>query len=480
MSCPTIHPVILCGGAGTRLWPASRRNLPKQFALIVDGYSLFQHAIQLVDDSGFAPPLVVTGGDQRFRVIEQMARIERSPGGVIVEPDARNTAPAVLSAALHLAATDPDALMLVLPSDHRIADSAAFRAAAQAAAPCALAGDIVTFGIEPARPETGYGYLELADPAARLSSLPQRLVRFVEKPNRARAEAMLAGGRHLWNAGIFLMSVRVVARAYQALAPLVYDAVNQAVMSAERDGHFIQLAAQSWCQSPSISIDFAIMEKSANLSVMPFAGGWSDVGDWSSVWREGDPDESGNLIEGEAAAVNCRDSLLRSEVPDQMVVGLDLDAMMVVVTPDAVLVAPQSSSQRVSEVVTQLRQKDRPEADHSRSDHRKWGWYESIAVRKGYQVKQLTVDPHEALSLQSHGHRAEHWIILAGRGRVVVDSETVDVVPGDYVFIPQGAIHQLQNTADLPLLLVEVQTGSYLGEDDIVRYPEHPLRAKAV
>ena len=478
MHIARIHPVILCGGAGTRLWPASRRNLPKQFALIVDGRSLFQHAVRLVDDDGFAAPIVVTGADQRFRVIEQLARIERNPGAVIVEPDARNTAPAILSAALHLAPEDPEAVMLVLPSDHRIADVAGFRAAAHAAVPAALAGNLVTFGIEPVRPETGYGYLELANANARLALEPQPLVRFVEKPDRATAQTMLDGGRHLWNAGMFLMSVGSVVAAYKALAPEIFAAVSGAVSASQRDGHFVALGEADWRQSPSISIDFAIMEKSANLSVMPFAGGWSDVGDWSSVWREGEPDCDGNLIEGQADAIDCRDCLLRSEVPDQMVVGLDLDAMMVVVTRDAVLVAPQSSSQRVSEVVKRLRQTDRPEADHSRRDHRRWGWYESIAVRKGYQVKQLIVDPHQSLSLQSHAHRAEHWIILSGRGRVILQEDARAVGPGDHVFIPKGAIHQLQNVGDVPMLLVEVQIGDYLGEDDIVRYAEHPLQAR--
>lgn len=478
MSDPVIHPVILCGGAGTRLWPASRRDLPKQFALIIDGYSLFQHAVRLVEGPEFAPPLVVTGQDQRYRVIEQLARIERSPAGVVVEPDSRNTAPAVLAAALHLVAQDPEGLLLAMPSDHRIANDAAFRATVIAAADRARAGDFVTFGIEPVRAETGYGYLELADPAARRQSSPQRLVRFVEKPDRVRAEAMLAGGRHLWNAGIFLLRARDLIVACQRLAPDVHDSVIRAIAASERDGPFINLASDPWQQSPSISIDYAIMEKADNLSVMPFAGGWSDVGDWSSVWREGDSDHDGNLLEGEAVGFDCRNSLLRSEVPDQMVVGLDLDAMMVVVTPDAVLVAPQASSQRVTRVVNELRLRSRPEADQSRRDHRRWGWYESIAVRRGYQVKQLTVEPHKALSLQSHAHRSEHWIILAGEGRVTLDGKTRDVGPGSYCFIPQGSVHRLHNTADLPLMMVEVQTGDYLGEDDIIRYPEQSVSAK--
>jgi mannose-1-phosphate guanylyltransferase/mannose-6-phosphate isomerase len=258
MTLAPIHPVILCGGAGTRLWPASRRNQPKQFALIIDGLSLFQHAVRLVDAADFAAPMVVTGVDQRFRVIEQLARIERTPGSIIIEPDARNTAPAVLAAALHIAQHDPDALLLVLPSDHRIADVAAFRETVVAAASRASAGDIVTFGIRPVRAETGYGYLEMMDPAARDAELPQALVRFVEKPDAVRAQAMLDGGRHLWNAGIFLMSARTLVTAYQSLAADLYDAVLDSVAEARLEAGLTLLGKRGWLKANSISIDFAI------------------------------------------------------------------------------------------------------------------------------------------------------------------------------------------------------------------------------
>lgn len=467
-----IHPLILCGGAGTRLWPSSRRAAPKQFALVVDGFSLFQHAVRLVEADGFAAPMIVTGADQRFRVLEQLARVQLAAADIIVEPEARNTAPAVLAAALRLYARDPDALMLVLPSDHRIADIAEFRAAVAAAAPRAAAGDLVTFGIHPTRPETGYGYLELADPAALGATTPQSLLRFVEKPNLGQAEAMLAGGRHLWNAGIFLVSVRGLIAAYQALAADIHTAVALSVAEAQDEQYFCNLGKRGWQQASNISIDYAIMEKAGNLAVMPFAGRWSDLGDWSSMWRDGDGDEAGNVLSGDALGFDCSDSLLRSEVPEQMVVGLDLEEMIVIATADVVMVAPRTSSQRVGHVVSQLRKMERPQANAGRHDHRPWGRYESIAVRNGFQIKQIVVEPHQALSLQSHNQRAEHWIILSGIARVTVDETERDLRAGDYVFIPVGAVHRLANHHDEPVVIVELQIGDYLGEDDIVRYSD--------
>lgn len=475
-----LYPVILCGGAGTRLWPTSRRNQPKQFAMVIDSYSLFQHAVRLVGTDDFAPPVVVTGADQRFRVMEQLGRIETSASAIIIEPDARNTAPAILAAALAVHARNPDALLLVLPSDHRIADAAGFRDAVLKAAGRAEAGDLVTFGIRPDRAETGYGYLELSNPAAIGAGSPQSLVRFVEKPDAAKAQVMLDGGRHLWNAGIFLMSVKAVLAAYGALAPDMLDAVQDAMEEQRCEGGFTFLGKRGWLKASNISVDFAIMEKASNLAVMPYAGQWSDLGDWASVWRDGSPDDHGNVLVGDALTFDCSNSMLRSDVPDQMVVGLDLDNMVVVATNDAVLVAPRSSSQRLSMVVNELRRRERAEADRGRRDHRPWGWYESVAVRDGFQVKQIVVTPHQALSLQSHNHRAEHWIILSGTARITIDDTVQDVGAGGYVFIPLGAIHRLENITDELVVMVEVQIGSYLGEDDIIRYSDRYARAEAV
>ena len=475
-----VYPVVLCGGAGTRLWPASRRNQPKQFGLSVDGMSLFQRAVQLVSTDAFAAPTVVTGPDLRFRVLEQLAAIDAAPTGILVEPEPRNTAPAVLAAALFLQDSDPDAMILVLPSDHRIADHDQFRNVVMAAKPAAAAGKIVTFGIRPTRPETGFGYLELASAQAIAADCPQPLRRFVEKPEATLAAAMLANGCYLWNAGIFLMSARTIVAAFRRLAPDLYDAVGAAVAERRTDYWFSHLDKRGWQQAASISVDYAIMERADGLMVMPYEGHWSDLGDWASVWRDGDQDEAGNVCSGDALAFDCRNSLLHCQVPDKLLVGLDLADMIAVATPDAVLVAPRSSSQKVGKMVHRLRSLERVEASDSRHDRRPWGWYDLIAVRDGFQVKHIMVEAGHAMSLQSHRHRAEHWIMLSGRAKVTVGERVTEVQPGDHVFIPAGSVHRLENVEQQPVVLVEVQVGDYLGEDDIVRYSDHYARADKV
>jgi mannose-1-phosphate guanylyltransferase/mannose-6-phosphate isomerase len=283
----------------------------------------------------------------------------------------------------------------------------------------------------------------------------------------------------MWNAGIFLMSVRAVILAYKLLAQDIYEAVSVAVDDARDESGFTVLGERGWLQAANISVDFAIMEKAANLAVMPFAGQWSDLGDWASVWRGGAPDVEGNLLVGDSLAFSCRDSMIRNEVPDQMIVGLDLEQMVVVATSDAILVAPRSSSQRLSIVVNELRLRERPEADRGRRDHRPWGWYESVVVRDGFQVKQIVVSPHQALSLQSHNQRAEHWIILSGNARITVHDIVQDVCVGAHVFIPLGAVHRFENVTEEPAVMLEVQIGNYLGEDDIVRYSDRYGRVES-
>lgn len=467
-----IHPLLLSGGSGTRLWPLSRQSYPKQFARILGEESLFQAAALRLSGPDFAAPLIVTGHDFRFIVAEQLLQTGIAPRAALIEPAPRNTAPAVLAAALLLARSEPEALMLAAPSDHVISEPEAFRAAVGAAAARAQAGDLVTFGIRPTRPETGYGYLELASGADPEAAEPQKLARFVEKPDADRAAAMIASGAFLWNAGIFLFSVRTLIEAFRAHAPEILAAVEAAVAEGREDLDFFRLAAEPWARVPSISIDYAIMEKAANLSVMPYAAGWSDLGGWDAVWRETGPDGSGNVCSANATAIDCEDTLLRSESPRLEIVGIGLKDVVAVATPDAVLVAHKSESQRVREAVSALQARGAAQATSSPVDHRPWGWFESLVVGARFQVKRIVVNPGAALSLQSHHHRSEHWIVVQGTARVTIDGEIRLLTENQSVYIPLGSVHRLENPGKLQMILIEVQTGAYLGEDDIVRYED--------
>ncbi|PVA10568.1 mannose-1-phosphate guanylyltransferase/mannose-6-phosphate isomerase [Pelagivirga sediminicola] len=467
-----IHPVLLCGGSGTRLWPLSRKSYPKQFARLMGDESLFQASARRLSGEGFAAPLIVTGDPFRFIVTEQLAQTRQAPQGILIEPEGRNTAPAVLAAALWLAESDEDALMLVAPSDHVIPDAAAFRAAATAATPRAKAGDLVTFGITPDRAETGYGYLELAKGADAAADTPQSLARFVEKPDEARAREMVADGNFLWNAGIFLFTAGAVLDAYRAHAPAMLDAVGRALQGASCDLGFTRLDAGPWVEAEDTSIDYAIMEKADNLAVMPYAAGWSDLGGWDAVWMESGPDDQGNVCSDHATAISCEDTLLRSETPGLELVGIGLKDMIAIAMNDAVLVAHKSQAQRVKEAVTALKARGASQAVQLPRDYRPWGWYESLAIGGRFQVKRIVVNPGAALSLQSHHHRSEHWIVVEGTARVTVGDEVKLLTENQSVYIPLGAVHRMENPGKLPMVLIEVQTGSYLGEDDIIRYED--------
>lgn len=468
----SITPVLLCGGSGTRLWPLSRKSFPKQFARITGEESLFQAAARRLSGPGFAAPMVITGNDFRFIVTEQLAQAEIPPRAMLIEPEGRNTAPAVLAAALVLAASDPAALMLVAPSDHVIPDDAAFRAAVAAAAPRALVGDLVTFGITPTRAETGYGYLELAPGADAAAAKPQPLARFVEKPDAERAAAMIASGQFLWNAGIFLFTAGALIQAFRDHAPEVLAPVAAAVEGAHADLGFTRLAVAPWEGVPDVSIDYAIMEKAANLAVMPYAAGWSDLGGWDAVWQETGPDAAGNVTSDHATAIGCEGSLLRSESPRVELVGIGLKDIVAVATTDAVLVAHKSEAQRVKDAVSALKARGATQATQFPTDHRPWGWFESLVVGNRFQVKRIHVLPGAALSLQSHHHRSEHWIVVEGTARVTVDDTVKLVTENQSVYIPLGAVHRMENPGKVPMVLIEVQTGSYLGEDDIIRYED--------
>ncbi len=467
-----ITPVLLCGGSGTRLWPLSRKSYPKQFVPLVGETTLFQASSQRLSGAGYDAPLVLTNSDFRFIVTEQLVDIGIDPGAILIEPEGRNTAPAVLAAALWLEKTNPEGLMLVAPSDHVVPDADAFRAAVLAGQDAAQAGQLVTFGIKPTHAETGYGYLELDGDPGDFSPKPIALKRFVEKPDQTTAEDMLASGQYLWNAGIFLFSVKTILAAFRAHAPDLMAPVQAAVDQGKTDLGFLRLDPDAWGGADDISIDYAVMERADNLTVVPFAAGWSDLGGWDAVWRESEPDARGVVTSGQATAIECDNSLLRSEDAGLEVVGIGLKDIIAVAMPDAVLVADANRAQDVKKAVAALKAKSAKQAVQFPKDHRPWGWFESLVIGERFQVKRIHVHPGAALSLQSHHHRSEHWIVVEGTAKVTVDDEVKLVTENQSVYIPLGAVHRMENPGKVPMVLIEVQTGSYLGEDDIIRYED--------
>jgi mannose-1-phosphate guanylyltransferase/mannose-1-phosphate guanylyltransferase/mannose-6-phosphate isomerase len=467
-----IIPIIICGGSGTRLWPLSRKSYPKQFSPLIGDSSLFQTSAQRLTGADYGAPLVVTNSDFRFIVVEQLAAAGIDPGAILIEPEGRNTAPAVLAAALWQKKHDPEGLLLVAPSDHLVPDSAAFQATVAAGTEAACNGQLVTFGIKPDRPETGYGYLELEDASGALEAKPYALKRFVEKPDTPQAEEMLASGEFLWNAGIFLFSSDTILTAYETHAPEMVAAVQAAIDEGAADLGFFRLAPGPWAGLEDISIDYAVMEKADNLSVVPFEGNWSDLGGWDAVWRETKDSETGIALSGPATALDCENTLLRAEDSAQELVGIGLKNIVAVAMPDAVLVADASRSQEVKKAVTALKTKQAKQADTFPKDHRPWGWFESLVIGDRFQVKRIHVHPGAALSLQSHHHRSEHWIVVEGTAKVIIDEEAKLITENQSVYIPLGAVHRMENPGKVPMVLIEVQTGSYLGEDDIIRYED--------
>ena len=468
-----ITPVLLCGGSGTRLWPLSRKSYPKQFSSFSGERSLFQASAKRLSGRSFGQPLVVTADPFRFIVTEQMSAIGIEPEAVLIEPDGRDTAPAVLAAALYLRALDPKGLMLVAPSDHLIPDEEAFENAVQTGVSSAMAGQLITFGISPDRPETGYGYLKLEDALTDDMGVAP-LEGFVEKPDRDRANAMLTDGRYLWNSGIFLFSAEAICTAFQSHAPEMVVAVADALEAAQMDLGFTRLGTEGWSKTQPISIDYAVMEKAENLAVVPYRGRWSDLGDWASVWRETEQD--GLALSGQTTQIDCDNTLLRSETEGQTIVGIGLKDVVAVAMPDAVLISHKDRSQDVRQAVKLLRSKGEPQAEAFPKDHRPWGWFESLIVGDRFQVKRIVVHPGAALSLQSHHHRSEHWIVVQGTAKVTIQDEVKLISENESVYVPLGAKHRMENPGKMPMVLIEVQTGSYLGEDDIIRYEDHYSR----
>lgn len=474
-----ITPVILAGGSGTRLWPLSRKSYPKQFVPLLGEDTLFRSVVRRLSGAGegfaFGRPVVLTNATFRFIVAEQLAQEGVDADAIMIEPSVRNTAPAILAAALHLVAHDPEAVMLVAPSDQVVPDADAFRAAVSRGLGAARAGDLVTFGIAPTRPEKGYGYLKVvAKPDG--SGEPIKLARFVEKPDAVRAAEMLASGDHLWNAGIFLFAAKDLIAAFEQYAPDVLAAVAPALEQAEGDLGFLCLKTEPWGQAPDISIDYAIMERAVNLSVVPYDSGWSDLGGWDAVWSHAGPDAAGVTVSGGATAIDCSDTLLRSDSDGMELVGIGLSNIIAVAMNDAVLIVDKARSQDVKLAVEALKIKGAVQAESFPKDHRPWGWVEGLLSGERFQVKRITVQPGQSLSLQSHFHRSEHWIVVEGTAKVTVGETVTLLTENQSLYVPAGARHRVENPGRIPVVFIEVQTGAYLGEDDIVRYEDRYAR----
>lgn len=464
-----ITPILLCGGSGTRLWPLSRKSFPKQFTDILGKESLFQASARRFAGADFADPVVVTGDGFRFIVSEQLEEIGTVPAGILIEPEGRNTAPAAVAAALFVARSDEDAMILLVPSDHAVPDPQAFRNAVALAEPAAEAGQIVTFGITPAKPETGYGWLEAG---AKTCPGVHDLTRFIEKPNAACAAKLFADQRYLWNAGVFLARAKTLIAAFRAHAPDILEGVEAALSASTDDLGFTRIDPGKWAGVREDSIDYAVMEKAENVSVVRFDGHWTDLGSWESVWQESAQDDHGNALSANATAFDCVNSLLRSESERIELVGIGLKNMVAVAMNDAVMVADMSDSQNVKQAVKTLKTRGAKQAVQLPVDYRPWGWFETLILADRFQVKRIHVHPGAALSLQSHHHRAEHWIVVEGTAKVTIDDRVQLVTENQSVYIPLGAVHRMENPGKVPMVLIEVQTGSYLGEDDIIRYED--------
>lgn len=469
-----IHPVVLCGGRGTRLWPVSRRSYPKQFADLFPGGSLFQKTLARISGRGFTKPLLLTNQEFRFITAEQAEAAGVAPARIVIEPESRNTAPAICTAALLVAREDPAGVLLILPSDHVIADLERFHDAVATAAAAASNGHLVVFGIHPDRPETGYGHIELDGP---LGEGAQKFRRFVEKPSADAAAEMAASGRHLWNSGMFAFGAQAILDAFETYAPEILANCRAAIAGGREDLDFFRLAAEPYAENPDISIDYAIMEF-VEGHVVPLDCGWNDLGSWATIWRESARDEEGVAAGSNALAIDCSEVLLRSDHPDVQLVGIGLEGVVAIATGDAVLVASMDRAQEVRRAVELLSADSRPQANGFRRCYRPWGWYESLAAGNRFQVKQIMVKPGGMLSLQSHFHRAEHWVVVAGSARVTVDGEERLLGENESIYVPLGAVHRLENPGRLDLRLIEVQSGAYLGEDDIIRYEDVYARAR--
>ncbi len=482
-----VQPVILSGGSGTRLWPLSREKYPKQLLPLIGEDSLLQATVRRVQGTAgvvLAEPMVVSNEEYRFVIAEQLRQMG-SPGRVVLEPAGRNTAPALTLAAMAVPSSE-DPVLLVMPADHVMVDTAAFQAAVKQGAELARQGSVVTFGIAPDSPETGYGYIQSGDPHGdHRKETAYRIARFVEKPDAATAQRYLDAGNYWWNSGIFMVKASVWLAAIKACRADIFAACEAAWRESRGDGDFVRVGKEAFAACPSDSIDYAVMERLASTAasdaprgssplppgvVIPMSAGWSDVGSWDALWQVLPKDTAGNVPIGDVLLQDCADTLALSE--GRLIACVGVKDLIVVETADAILVAHKDKTQDVKKVVDRLKGQDRPEGRIHRKVFRPWGWYDGVDAGSRFQVKRIVVKPQGILSLQMHHHRAEHWIVVSGTAKVTRGEETYLVSENQSTFIPLGTTHRLENPGRVPLEMIEVQSGSYLGEDDIVRFED--------
>ena len=474
MSLPNVIPIILCGGTGTRLWPLSRRSYPKQFLSLTSDSknSLLQLTLKRIQKfDGIRDPIVICNEEHRFLVAEQMRAINIKPNTILLEPIGRNTGPAIALAALKAIKKDPDPILLILSADHVIGMVDQFIKAIKAGIKYAMEERLVTFGIIPSSPETGYGYIKSKEPLNSSFLKGSHIESFIEKPNLTNAKKFLKDKRYTWNSGMFLFKANIILQEIKKFCPDIYKNCKESIVKDLYDLDFQRLNKASFAKCPNISIDYAVMEKTNLGTVIPLSAKWTDIGSWDAVWDIANKNDNGNFLKGNVIAENTFNCYLRSE--KRLIAALGIKDLVVVETNDAVLIAKLDQSQEVKNLVNLLNERQLPEGKEHKKIFRPWGNYESIAIENGWQVKLITVKPGEKLSLQKHNHRSEHWVVVSGIAKVEIDDKDIILQENQSSYIPVGSKHRLSNLGEIPLLLIEIQCGSYLGEDDIERFEDN-------